>query len=97
MNQPDPFFIAKMLASMLMNACPVDQRNLIRTIVVEQLADGSARVGLGGDELLKVAKAPYAVFTNERPGIEYRDRKTDLYKWIDKTIDQCVKLVLSNY
>lgn len=102
MNQEvDTIFVAKMLVSMLMAACPQDQKNLINTIHIDTNPDGSAFVGIGGHELLVFAKAPYAKFTNERPGIKYGAKSPfpgeDLHKWIDKCVEQCVTTVLASY
>ena len=93
----DALNIAKLLTSSLIQNCPKDMRNLVRTIGFEVTEDGY-RVFLGGDELLKVAKAPYAKFTNERPNIKYSRKGTvksgqPLYKWIDRTIEQVRKVV----
>lgn len=85
--------MAKLLASELQKTCPKDKRNLVETIGFEVMPNGDCRIFIGGDALLKVAKAPYGKYTNEREGIYARETGQPLYHWIERTIAQVVRVV----
>lgn len=101
-NDIDTQYIAQTLCSMLIQNCPKDQLNLVQTIGFDVDGDGNWRVFIGGDALLAYAKAPYAGFTNEphkNKVLHYRKvyPGQELTHWIDKTIEQCIKVIESGW
>ena len=97
----DPQFCAQTLCSMLIQNCPKDKMNLVQTIGFDVAPNGEWRIFIGGDALLAYAKAPYAAYTNEpHKGMTLHYRKVypgqELTHWIDKTIEQFVRLANSN-
>lgn len=89
-----PEDVARLLTSMLIENCPKDQRNLVKTIGYEyNHQTGGFRVFIGGDALLAYSSAPYAQYTNEREGIHAKETGAPLYKWIERTMEQCKRVV----
>ena len=97
----DPQFCAQTLCSMLIQNCPKKELNLVETIGFDVNPNGEWYVFIGGDDLLAYAKAPYAGYTNEpHKDVILHYRKVYpgqvLTHWIDKTIEQFVRLANSN-
>lgn len=98
-NPIDEVYVAQTLCSILIQNCPKDHLNLVDTIGFWVAANGEWQVFIGGDALLAYAKAPYAGFTNEprSDGKVMHYRKVYpgqvLTGWIDKSIEQCIKVI----
>ena len=102
-TKDEEVYVAQTLVSILIHNCPKEHLNLASTIGFEVSPNGEWRVFLGGDKLLAYSKAPYAAFTNE----PRKDGKIlhyirvykgkELTHWIDKSIEQCKKVVEAGY
>ena len=95
----NPAYVAQTLCSMLIQNCPKKELNLVDTIGFDiDNATGLWTVFIGGDALLEYAKAPYAGYTNEpHKDVILHYRKVypgqELTGWINKTIEQCCRLL----
>ena len=76
----------------LRSVCPVDTSNMKNTMTLVQTDERTYQIKIGG------AKAPYAVYTNEKwIANRWNRKKNPNEKWIDKAVIAIVSDITARY